>query len=171
MCASSPSSSALIRARCSGSAALSTEPQAPSWRSAKRLRRAATRTQDGLRRQQEVWVTELPHSGRGHSFQARAKTPRGPQNNLGPIFAIQTIPSYAQWVPSPTSCTCYRRTLARSGANSSYLYFRTVLVCPKDLMILRPKAGRRQTARLRCLLAAIMAVPAPPGRREPPCAT
>src|SRR5215831_5300932 len=23
------------------------------------------------------------------------------------------IPSYAQWVPFPTSCTCYRRTLVR----------------------------------------------------------
>src|SRR5262249_24832593 len=29
------------------------------------------------------------------------------------LIAPVTIPSYAQWVPSPTSCTCYRRTLAR----------------------------------------------------------
>src|SRR5262249_42114524 len=53
-----------------------------------------------------------PRHPLGRPFAGNGKgPPGGPQNNLGPIFAIQTIPSYAQWVPFPTSCTCYRRTL------------------------------------------------------------
>ena len=48
--------------------------------------------------------TEWPPTGRGHSFQARAKALRGPQNILGPIVAIQTIP-----------------TRLRDGSSSAYL--------------------------------------------------
>jgi hypothetical protein len=56
------------------------------------------------------------------AFKPGPRPPRDPRIIWVPIVAIQTIPSYTRWVPSPTSCTCYRRTLARSGANSSYLY-------------------------------------------------
>src|SRR5262249_36060530 len=59
-----------------------------------------------------------PADANGRPFAGNGKgPPGGPQNNLGPIFAIQTIPSYAQWVPSPTSCTCYRRTLAAAATS------------------------------------------------------
>src|SRR5262249_5814017 len=55
-----------------------------------------------------------PADANGRPFAGNGKgPPGGRQNNLGPIVAIQTIPSYAQWVPFPTSCTCYRRTLVR----------------------------------------------------------
>src|SRR5262249_8328747 len=56
------------------------------------------------------------------------RTPLGhPQNIWVPSRSIQTIPSYAQWGSSPTSCTCYRRTLARPPP-----LLRTIQVCPKE---------------------------------------
>ena len=48
-----------------------------------------------------------------------------------------------QSVPSPTSYTCYRRTLARSGANRSYLYSERFRVAPRT----RPPLGGRLRTR------------------------
>src|SRR5262249_42602720 len=74
------------------------------------LRRFATRRSRriGLRISGKI-EKSAPADANGRAFAGNGKgPPGGPQNNLGPIFAIQTIPWYAQWLPSPTSCTCYR---------------------------------------------------------------
>jgi hypothetical protein len=62
------------------------------------------------------------------------------ENKRVPSEAIVTIPSYAQWVPFPTSRTCYRRTLARR----SYLYSERFRVCSKDSPTARRQADRER---------------------------
>jgi hypothetical protein len=114
-----------IRAQCSGSAA-------PSW--------CSPIAEAGLQGVPEQ-TRQRSEASRAHAEARRpGDPPWAPQNKWVPSEPIETIPSYAQWVPFPTSRTCYRRTLARR----SYLYSERFRVCSKDSPTARRQADRER---------------------------
>ena len=91
-------------------------------------------------------MSSAPNTGGAHRSRCerpalcrqRQRTPGGdPRIIWVPYSRLRPIPSYAQWVPFPTSCTCYRRTLARR----SYLYSERSRVGPRTCGSLRARLG------------------------------
>ena len=113
-------------------------------RSAKRLRRAASRTQDSLRRQQEVWVPSRRTVGADVAFRS-GQDPRGHPRIIGvPISRSRPSPRMCDGPDLPVSCTLSDDRLdACMLASRSEVRFRLVAATPLAWRVER----REKTAR------------------------